>query len=321
MLATAGPLPHSESDGQGWAFELKWDGMRAIASGGAGGGGTTHVWTRNGRDVAEGYPELVSLGPVLTQLGAVVDGEIVALDDHQRPDFSRLQRRLQLSGERARVAATRTPVIYAIFDLLALEGAWLFDEPWSERRAALEQLGAGPLAPTSTTSWMVPPVLDSGEDALRIAADRGFEGVVAKRRDSPYLPGRRSPMWRKTVLAERASVVVGGWRGGEGARQGTIGALLTGRYDAQGLLRYTGAVGSGLRGDDLAFWQAESDRLFVPESPFVGRQPGGPHRFMEPVHVIDVVFREHTPSGTLRQPSYAGRRPDLDPDDIVRVGE
>jgi bifunctional non-homologous end joining protein LigD len=320
MLATAGILP---VDDDRWAFELKWDGMRAIAASAPSTEGTDDLvlWTRNGRNVADGYPELAPLGPLTGQLGAVLDGEIVAIDERGRPDFSRLQRRLQLSGERAHAAARTVPVVYLIFDLLAVEGQWLLDRPWHHRRQRLEELMALGLGPPASTAWMVPPVFDSGVDAMGVAVERGLEGVVAKRSDSPYLPGRRSPHWRKTVLAERSSFVVGGWRGGDGARQDTVSALLTGRFDDQGLLRYTGAVGSGLRATDLDFWQGEAQRLTTLTSPFSGRQPGGTARFMEPVHVIDVAFRELTPSGTLRHPTYGGVRPDLDPDDIVGAGE
>lgn len=213
------------------------------------------------------------------------------------------------------------PVVYVIFDLLAVGGQWILNEPWHTRRQRLEEFATQDLGPSSSAAWMVPPVFDSGVDALAVAVDRGFEGVVAKRLDSPYLPGRRSTQWRKIVLAERSSFIVGGWRGGEGARRNTVGALLTGRFDADGQLRYTGAVGSGLRTTDLDFWTAEGRRLATTHSPFVGRQPGHTAQFMEPVQVIDVVFREITPSGTLRHPTYAGLRPDLDPDDIVRAGQ
>jgi bifunctional non-homologous end joining protein LigD len=320
MLATAGDLP---ADDDRWVFEMKWDGMRAIAAStpSTGDAGDLVVWTRNGRNVADGYPELSHLGPVAAQLGIVLDGEIVALDERGRPDFSRLQRRLRLSGERARAAARTVPVVYVIFDLLAVGGQWLIDKPWRQRRQRLEELTAQGLALPGSTAWVVPPVFDSGVDAMDIALERGFEGVVAKRTDSPYVPGRRSQHWRKAVFAQRSSFVVGGWRGGDGARRDTVSALLTGRFDDQGLLHYTGAVGSGLRGSDLEFWQDEAQRLATGPSPFSGRQPGGAARFMEPRHVIDVAFRELTPSGTLRHPSYGGLRPDLNPDDIVGAGE
>jgi bifunctional non-homologous end joining protein LigD len=114
------------------------------------------------------------------------------------------------------------------------------------------------------------------------------------------------------VLAHRESFVVGGWRPGEGARRNTVTALLIGSHDTKGRLRYAGAVGSGLAGDDVALWQSEATRLGIDESPFAGRQPAGPVRFLRPELVIDVEFRERTPSGTLRHPTYKGLRPDID---------
>jgi bifunctional non-homologous end joining protein LigD len=321
MLASPGELP---DDDVRWAFELKWDGMRVVAS--AERRDTRHpamvrLRTRNGRDVADSYPELAPLGAVLATHGAVVDGEIVALDAEGRPDFGRLQRRLRLSGERARLTAVEVPVVYLVFDLLELDGEPLCDQPYHLRRRRLEELADEGHGPMSGPAWAVPPVFERGREALALAERRGFEGVVAKRLDSRYVPGQRSHLWRKVVLVNRESFVVGGWRAGEGARRQTLSALLTGRYDADGDLRYTGAVGSGLSQNDLAYLQAEATRLAVDSSPFSGRQPQGNVYFMRPELVIDVAFRERTSSGTLRHPRFEGLRPDLSPDTVRDADE
>jgi bifunctional non-homologous end joining protein LigD len=316
MLASPGELP---DDDVRWAFELKWDGMRIVAAGERVDGrrpAAVRLWTRNGHEVADRYPELAPLGAVLATHGAVVDGEVVALDADGRPDFARLQRRLQVSGQRTKTIANEVPVVYLLFDLLQLEGEPLLDQPYHLRRRRLEELADEGHGSMSGPSWAVPPVFERGREALDLAERRSFEGVVAKRLDSRYVPGQRSHLWRKVVLVNRESFVVGGWRGGDGARRGTLAALLTGRYDSDGALHYTGAVGSGLREDDLGYWQAEADHLAVDSSPFTGRQPDGEVHFMRPERVIDVAFRERTPSGALRHPSYGGLRPDLKPDDV-----
>jgi bifunctional non-homologous end joining protein LigD len=312
MLAATGDLP---TDDVRWSFELKWDGMRALAAG-DGQPATLTLWTRNQREVAEGYPELAPLGAVLAAHGAVVDGEIVALDEHGRPDFSRLQRRLHATGTRVGAAAAAVPVVYLVFDLLELHHAPLVDEPYYVRRRLLEDLAGEGHGPLTSPAWAVPPAFERGQEALSVARQRELEGVVAKRLDSRYTPGRRSPLWRKVVLSQRDSFVVGGWRPGEGARRDLVAALLTGRYDDDGRLVYTGAVGSGLADADLDHWQSEVTRMTTTTSPFAGRQPAGYARFLRPEAVIDVSYRELTPAGTLRHPVYRGSRPDLDPADI-----
>src|SRR5829696_8533045 len=234
MLARSGPLPGD--DGR-WAYEVKWDGVRAI---GFCEGGRLRLASRNGRDITPRYPELRELGRALGPREAILDGEVVALGDDGRPSFQRLQRRMHLTSEsQVRRLAQSEPVAYVIFDLLWLDGHSLMDARYDERR---EQLAA--LELTGPT-WQV-PAHHVGDGAALLDASRaqGLEGIIAKRLDCPYTPGRRSPGWVKVKNFRRADVVVGGWLPGAGNRSGRLGALLVGYYE-DGELRYAGRVGTG----------------------------------------------------------------------------
>jgi len=202
------------------------------------------------------------------------------------------------------------PVAYVIFDLLHLDGRSLLAEPYTARREALAALGlAGP-------SWQVPAHhVGDGEALLELARRRGLEGVLAKRLDCPYYPGRRSPGWIKVKNVRRASLVVGGWLGGEGGRAGRLGALLVGFYE-DGELRYAGRVGTGFTQTELARVQGLLEARARPGTPFAGRQPPKGARFVEPELVADVEYGEWTQAKTVRHPSYKGLRDDLDPREV-----
>jgi bifunctional non-homologous end joining protein LigD len=303
MLARSGPLPRD--DGR-WAFEVKWDGVRVIAFVE---GGRVRLQARTGRDVTERYPELRGMGRALGSREVVLDGEVVAFGDDGRPSFQRLQGRMHLTSENAvRRLAEREPVTYIAFDLLYEDGRDLMALHYAQRRERLLALGlAGP-------SWQA-PAHHVGDGAALLEATRaqGLEGVLAKRLDCPYTPGRRSPAWVKVKNVRSTEAVVGGWMPGEGNRSGRIGALLVGLHDDEGVLRYAGRVGTG-------FDTAELDRvagLLAPlardSSPFTGRQPPKAARFTEPELVCTVDYGELTQAGTLRHPVYKGLRDDVDP--------
>ncbi len=308
MLARAGALPGGEEESR-WAVEIKWDGVRTI---GYAEGGRLRLESRNGNDLTPRYPELRELGRALGAHEAVLDGEVVAFDAEGRPSFQRLQGRMHLAGDRAvRRAMTENPIAYVLFDLLHLDGRSLLDEPYTARREALEGLGlAGP-------HWQV-PAYHAGDGAALLAAarERGLEGVVAKRLDSPYTPGRRSPLWLKVKNVRRASLVIGGWLPGEGNRTGRLGALLVGFHDDDGSLKYAGRVGTGFDAAALARLGALLDERARSASPFSGRQPPRTARFVEPDLVAEVEYTEWTQSRTIRHPSYKGLRDDLDPGDV-----
>jgi bifunctional non-homologous end joining protein LigD len=302
MLARTGPLP--PEDGR-WAYEIKWDGVRAIGYAGA---GRLRLESRNGRDITPRYPELRELGRELGSREAVLDGEVVAFGADGRPSFQRLQGRMHLASDHAVRRLARTePVTYVIFDLLYLDGRLLLDEPYTERRERLLELGlAGP-------AWQT-PAHHVGDGAALLEASRaqGLEGIIAKRLDCPYTPGRRSPGWVKVKNVRRTDVVIGGWLPGEGNRSGRLGALLVGCHE-DGALRYAGRVGTGFDARELerlGRLLAERERA---KSPFEGRQPPRAARFVEPDLVCQVDYAEITQAGTLRQPSYKGLRDDVDP--------
>src|SRR5918994_937509 len=278
MLARTGPLP--PEDGR-WAYEVKWDGVRAIAFVQ---GGRLVLHARTGRDVSARYPELRPLAEALAGHQVVLDGEVVAFDG-ARPSFQKLQSRMHLTSDaQIRRLAQQDPVHYIAFDLLYLDGRSLLERRYDERRAALAELG--------------------------------LAGVVAKRLDCPYTPGRRSSGWVKVKNVGTTDVVVGGWLEGEGGRSGRLGSLVVGIPDEEGLLRYAGRVGTGFTEAELARVGKLLEGLAADGSPFAGRQPPKLTHFVEPRLVARVGFTERTSAGTLRQPAYKGLRDDLAPEDV-----
>ena len=311
MKATLAKLPRDDDK---WAYEIKWDGVRAIAYCEPG-----HITleSRNLRDITKGYPEVRKIVESLGGRAAMLDGELVAFDEQARPSFQRLQRRMHLASEtEIRRRAAEIPVVYVIFDLLYLDGRTLFDLPYEERRAELEALGLdGP-------AWQTPAYHRGDGKALQQASrHRGLEGIVAKRLGSSYAPGRRSRDWLKVKNVRSQEVVIGGWLPGKGRREGELGALLVGYYEDEGKerrLRYAGKVGTGFGAADLKLLRERLEPLQRKESPFDGRQPEKASRFVEPELVAQVEFNEWTNAGTLRHPSYQGLRDDKPAADVIR---
>ncbi|WP_433321159.1 non-homologous end-joining DNA ligase [Micromonospora chersina] len=306
MLAGAGALP----TGPGWGYEFKWDGVRAVAYVDGG----LRLLSRNDREVTRAYPELGELADLLAGRRAVLDGEIVALDGGGRPSFSALQRRMHVRAPAAALVAS-TPVRYYLFDLLHLDGRDITALPYTERRAALENLGL------SSGSVETPPYWtgEAGRDLATAAAELGLEGVVAKRLGSAYEPGRRGPAWVKVPLNETVEVIVGGWKPGAGRRAGAIGSLLLGMYDEHDRLQYIGQVGTGFTQTVLRDLGARLEPLARPDPPFADPVPRDQARhavWVDPVLVGDVTFRSWTPDRRLRHPSWKGLRSDRDPAEI-----
>jgi len=305
MLAVAGDLP--PDDDRRWAYEMKWDGVRAVTYVE---GGTVRVLGRSGADMTVTYPEVRGLGRALASVPAVLDGELVAPDASGRPSFSRLQQRIHVTKEQqVRRLMTDVPVVYLVFDVLHLDGRSITALPYADRRELLDGLEL------RDEHWDVPPFFPgSGADVLRASGEQGLEGIVAKRLDSPYQPGRRSELWRKVKNLRTQEVVVGGWKPGKGRREGGIGSLLLGILDERAGLVYAGNVGTGFTDaalDDLA---ATLRPLARATSPFGGAGVPRPEardaRWVEPVLVGEVAFGEWTPDGRLRHPSWRGLRPD-----------
>jgi bifunctional non-homologous end joining protein LigD len=311
MLAMPGTL--SDVAGDAWAHEFKWDGVRALV---VGDGQRVQLRSRVGNDVTAGYPELADLATVLPA-GTVVDGEVVALGADGAPSFPLLQRRMHVRDPgRVAAVARRVPVVLMAFDVLVHAGTSVMERSWEDRREVLESLGlSGP-------AWATPPVGADLGVTLRTAAERGLEGVVSKRRASPYRPGERSPDWRKLRLVHEQEVVVGGIRHGRGHRTGTFGALLVGTWDDTGTpdrpLRYAGGVGSGFSDRETRRLQALLAPLVTSQCPFVDPPRDRDVSWVRPELVVQVRYREWTPEGRLRQPSYRGQRVDRDPATVRR---
>jgi bifunctional non-homologous end joining protein LigD len=307
MLARIGDLP--TDDGR-WAYEIKWDGVRAV---GYVDGGRLRLASRNGRDITPRYPELRELGRALAGHEAILDGEVVAFDEAGRPSFQRLQGRMHLTSEHiVRRLAASDPVAYIIFDLLWLDGHPLTGLPYSERRERLTELGL------NGTRWKT-PAHHVGDGAAMLAASRanGLEGIVAKRLDSTYTPGRRSNAWVKVKNVQEIDVVVGGWLEGEGNRGGRLGSLVVGVHE-DGELRYAGRVGSGFDERELTRVASLLEPLARAGSPFA-EKPAPPREthFVEPELVARVVYGEWTQAGTLRHPVYKGLRDDVAASDVL----
>ncbi len=313
MLATASTLPRKD---EGWAFEVKWDGIRALTFWQP---GRMRIESRNLNDISSRYPELRGLGRQLGAREAILDGEIVAFDEHGKPSFERLQRRMHVTSESViRRLSGEHPVIYEIFDLLHLDGRSTLALPYRERRVLLSELKLEGLA------WQTPALhLGSGRDFLAVTAEHGLEGLVAKRLDSPYRPGERGRDWLKVKNVNRQELLIGGWLPGSGRRRGQLGALLMGYHeDGAGdrqVLRYAGRVGTGFDDDELERLGAELASRKRRTSPFAkrGEQPPREARFVEPELVAEIEFSHWTRQRILRHSAYKGLRPDKPPSEVV----
>ncbi|MDX8148602.1 non-homologous end-joining DNA ligase [Lentzea sp. BCCO 10_0061] len=313
MLAVPGPLPQDDDDL--WAYEFKWDGVRAILRVE---GGRVQAWSRLGNDITVAYPELQGVGEQLGSTEALLDGEIVALQNG-RPSFSALQNRMHVTkSEAARRAARQYPATLLLFDLLHLDGSSTMQLPFRQRRELLRGLELkGP-------NWLTPPSYDEdGASVLAASREQGLEGVVAKRLDSVYQPGMRSPVWRKITDLLAQEVVIGGWRMGEGKRAGVVGALLLG-IPQDGGLAFAGSVGTGFNDAELAVLTPRLKALARKGSPFVTEMPRERAKgalWVEPELVAEVVFRQWTPDGRMRFPAWRGLRPDKAPEEVRRVDQ
>ncbi|OMB98151.1 ATP-dependent DNA ligase [Mycobacterium sp. NS-7484] len=297
MLATEGSMAKLKASQ--WAFEGKWDGYRLLVEVDH---GRLQLRSRRGRDVTAEYPQFEALAADLADHHVVLDGEAVALDDSGVPSFGEMQNR-----------ARSTRVEFWAFDILWLDGRSLLRAKYSDRRKLLEALAAG-------GGLIVPePLAGDGPEAMEHARENRFEGVVAKKRDSTYQPGRRSASWIKDKIWNTQEAVIGGWRQGEGGRSSGIGALLLGIPGADGL-QFVGRVGTGFTDKELAKLKGILEPLHTKESPFdkpLPRPDAKGVTFVRPELVGEVRYSERTSDHRLRQPSWRGLRTDKTPDEVV----
>jgi bifunctional non-homologous end joining protein LigD len=295
MLATAvSTLP----SGDGWAYEFKWDGVRALMDISERG---VRLTSRNGNDVSAGYPELLAQGADVGD--ALLDGEIVAFEDG-RPSFGRLQSRMHLRGKSdvAR-AAVDCPVTFVVFDVLRRFGVDLMARPYLERRATLERFAA------DHPDWTLSPSFDDGSATEVVAREHGLEGVVAKRLSSTYRPGVRSDDWRKLRFVRGGEFVVIGWEAAA-EHPNTLSSLVLART-VDGALRYAGRVGSGLTGRLATELKTMlTERSTPPVADVAAPLRGRKLRWVEPAVVVDVEFLMWTDDGRLRAPVFRGIRTD-----------
>ena len=300
MLAKLGAMP---KDLENWSFEYKWDGMRALTYLAS---GRMRIESRNLRDITGLYPDIAGSAEGLPGISAIFDGEIVAFDDKGRPDFKRLQRRMHLTPDKAPRMVNVVPVKYFVFDLLWLDGKTLMDLPYSERRARLDELAL------NHPRWQNPAANRAeGPAMLKVAKQWGLEGLMAKRIDSPYLPGVRNNDWRKIKIVKRTEFVIGGWEPRE-KNPGQIGALLLGYYDPESLeLNFAGRVGTGFNAqmhEKLTAMLAERE---TGVNPFAGSPGKRETRYVKPDLVADVGYRRWPGGGSLQQASFHGLRTDM----------
>ncbi|HSC77005.1 MAG TPA: non-homologous end-joining DNA ligase, partial [Candidatus Acidoferrales bacterium] len=301
MAATLVDKPFSDPD---WVFEIKWDGVRAMA------------WVKNGKltlrsrtglDITDQYPELGPLPAHLDASQAILDGEVVALDERGRGDFELLQQRMHVSRPPARLQQ-QVPVNYYLFDILYCDGFDLRQSPLVERKRLLRHI-FNPIDPFRYSDHQA----EHGKELFELVREQNLEGILAKHARSPYV-SRRSPYWAKFKVREEIDAVVGGWTEPRASRE-HFGALLLGLY-ADGALRFIGSVGTGFTAKSLKDILAQLKKLATKICPF-DETPETKEKsyWTKPKLVARVHFAGWTQETRLRQPAFLGFRDDIDPED------
>ena len=309
MLAESGEAVRSDPQ---WRYEPKLDGYRVIAFVD---GTQVRLQSRRGLDLTPVFPEIAAELAAHPAGQMIVDGEIVALAGDGRPSFNALQNRAQLKTAAEIAAAQRAaPVVLVCFDLLHFAGLNLRTAAYRDRRRYLSQS----LLPAAHLQLV--HASDNAEQLYAAALEHGFEGIVGKRLDSRYQPGKRSRDWLKLKAAKSAEFLIGGYTRGNGARE-PLGALLLGYRDGKAL-RYAGHVGSGLDDETIDVLLQRTAKLHVADSPFADKPPlHRPTTWLKPQLVAEVTYSEWTPAGALRAPVFVRLRDDIAPSSVRRRGD
>ena len=309
MLATVVEAPFDSAD---HVFEVKWGGVRAIAEVAD---GAVRLHGRNLRDLTPLYPELAALVDSLRAEHAVVDGEIIAWGAEQLPSFELLRPRLLRPDTSVR-PPRRSPIIYQVFDLLELDGRRLFDLPLFERRNLLHER----LTPHRVVQ-VADFVEENGIAFFDAVVGQHLEGIIAKDKRSPYLPGQRSVAWQEVRAMQADDFVVGGYSFGGGRSTDLIASLLLGAY-RRGRLEFVGQVSVGYGNRETRQLLEMLTPLHTDACPFI--EPPTVDRFLywcRPELVCHVRYSEWTADGHLRFPIVVAPRPDVPPEECVREGE
>lgn len=320
MLAKVGQLPANPTE---YSFEIKWDGIRTIFYLEE----TKYkLLSRNLKDITRQYPELLGLATSIVgrHREMILDGEIVTFDSNGLPSFSHLQHRMGLTNDKIITEMMqKLPVHYIIFDILSLDGNLFLEKNYTERRKILGNLAL------EGSHWQTPNYkTGDGQSILAASRKLGLEGIVAKRLNSPYQPGKRTGAWIKIKNQRRQELIICGWVPGQGTRHGMIGALLIGYYDstpeeAKGRnkpqrLLFAGKVGTGFSQATLLALANQLIPLSRKTCPFDQELPIKNAQFVKPILVGEFEFTEWTPNNTLRHPSFKGLRNDKDPYQVIR---
>ena len=304
MLATLVGAPFDDPD---WTFEIKWDGFRveAVVE-----HGEVRLWTRGQQDAAGYFGRFLTPPGWIAADEAIVDGEVIALDDRGEPDFALLQARIKGRG----APSVPTPFVYEVFDLMWLDGRSLLAEPLEVRRRLLKDV----LRPDPRVR-LSEDIAAEGIAFFEAAKERSLEGIMAKDRRSSYQPGKRTMAWQKVKIRPEQELVVGGWTKGTG-KAVDLGALLVGYYE-DGRLRYAGKVGAGFNDAIRTELLAALGPLADEEQPFAEPPPRAvakDARWLRPELVIRAEFAGWTGDGLVRQAAYKGLDLGKDPRKVRR---
>jgi len=305
MLAKTGRV----FDDENYFFEPKWDGLRAILFFQE---GRIELQNRNLRDTTGSYPELQKIRNRIRAKTAIMDGEVVVLREDGVPDFGRLQARFGVDDpKRVGVLAQTTPVTYVAFDLLHVNGQDMIALPLLKRKKRLRSI-------VKEGSYLLygDHIEAEGKRFFKEATSRGFEGVIGKESQSPYIPGLRTDYWIKTKKIETTDCVVVGFSEGEGARATTFGSLILAAYDENGKLRHIGNVGGGFSNTVLEDLRKKLSRILTKTATVEGSVDSPtPVTWVKPRLVVEVAYMTVTADGRLRFPRFKLLRTDKDPMD------